>query len=55
MFNNFNLEDDEIIEIIKQYEPFINKECIINGVLNEDLKQEICIKIYKSLTKNRKK
>ena len=55
MFNNFNLSDDEVFEIIKEYENLINLHSCINGSLNEDLRQEIIISIYTTLTKNREK
>ena len=57
MFNNFNLTDDEVIEIINQYENLINKYSKLNiyGDIDEDLKSEIIEKIYIVLTKNREK
>lgn len=55
MFNNFNLSDDDVMEIINQYDNLINKYSRINGEIDEDLKQEIIIEIYKTLTKNREK
>lgn len=55
MFNDFNLSDDEVFEIIKKYENLINMYSKINGSLNEDLRQEIIISVYRTLTKNREK
>ena len=57
MFNNYNLTDEEVLEIIKKYENLINKysRLYTNGPIDEDLKQEIIIKIYMVLTKNREK
>lgn len=55
MFNNFNLSDDEVLVIVKKYENLINKYSRINDEIDEDLKQEIILNIYKSLTKNREK
>lgn len=55
MFNNFDLSDDDVLEIVKKYENLINKYSRINGEIDEDLKQEIILNIYKSLTKNREK
>lgn len=57
MFNNYNLTDEEILEIIEKYENLINKysRLYTNGPIDEDLKQEIIIKIYMVLTKNREK
>ena len=54
MFNEFNLSDEEIIKIIKDYKPLIINASIINGGYDEDLAQEIKIEIYKNLRRNRK-
>ena len=54
MFNNFNLSDEQVLYIIKKYKNLINKYSKINGELDEDLKQEIILNIYKTLTKNKK-
>lgn len=55
MFKNFNMTDDEVMEIINKYNNLINKYSRINGNIDEDLKQEITIEIHKTLTKNREK
>lgn len=55
MFKNFNLSDDEVFEIVEKYENLINMYSEINGKFNDDLRQEIIIAIYVSLTKNREK
>lgn len=55
MFKNFNMTDDEVMVIINEYDNLINKYSRINGNIDEDLKQEITIEIYKTLTKNREK
>lgn len=55
MFNNFNLTDEQVLYIIKKYKNLINYNCWIDGKFDEDLKQEIVINIYTTLTKNRKK
>jgi len=55
MFNNYNLSDDEVLAIIEEYENLINRYSKINDEINEDLRQEIIINIYKFLTKNREK
>lgn len=55
MFNNFNLSDEQVIEVVTQYKNLINKYSKINDVIDEDLKQEIILNIYKTLTKNREK
>ena len=55
MFKDFNLSDDEVLDIIKSYKNLIDKNSMINFELNEDLKQEIILNIYINLTKNREK
>lgn len=55
MFNNFNLSDEYVIEILNKYDNLISKYSKINGIVNEDLKQEIIIYLYINLTKNREK
>ncbi len=54
MFNEFNLSDEEILKIIKDYKPLIINASIISDSYDEDLAQEIKIEIYKNLRKNRK-
>lgn len=53
MFKNFNLSDDEVLQIIDDYKNLIVSNSLINGVLDEDLQQEIKLNIYMALTKNR--
>ena len=57
MFNNYDLSDDDVIEIINKYENLINKYSrpSPNDSIDEDLKSEIIEKIYRVLTKNREK
>ena len=57
MFNNYNLSDDDVIEIINRYENLINKYSRItkDEQIDEDLRAEIIKKIYTALTKNRKR
>ena len=55
MFKNFNMTDDEVMEIINEYDNLINKYSRLTGNIDEELKQEITIEIYKTLTKNREK
>lgn len=57
MFKNYNLTDEEVLDILKQYEGLINKYSKLynNSDIDEDLKQEIILKIYVTLTKNREK
>ena len=55
MFKNFNMTDDEVMEIIYTYDNLINKYSRINGKIDVDLKQEITVEIYKTLTKNRER
>ena len=54
-FNNYSLSDEDVLGIIEKYNNLINFYSEIDGVVNEDLKQEIIIEIYIKLTKNRKK
>ena len=53
MFKNFNMSDDEVLTIIEEYENLINKYSYINGEIDDDLRQEIILNIYKDLTRNR--
>lgn len=55
MFNNFNLRNEEIIKIINDYSNLIRGNSSIKGHLDEDLEQEIKMRIFEVLTKNRKK
>ena len=55
MFNNFDLNDIEILKIIEDYNPLITKMSVLRDGFDEDLMQEIKYMIYKTLTKNRKK
>ena len=55
MFNNNNLSEKEILYIIEKFRNYIRKESYINRKFDEDLNQEIKIRIYKTLTKGRKK
>lgn len=54
MFNNFDLNDDEILKIINDYKPFMIKTSTLKDGFDEDLMQEIKYIIYKRLRKNRK-
>ena len=53
IFKNYTLSNEEIENILKQIDKYINKASYINGEFDEDLKQIITIKIFKSLSKNR--
>lgn len=55
MFNNVNLSNEEILKIIKDYEGVIVSKSTINFKYDEDLRQEINLLIFKTLSKNRKK
>ncbi len=57
MFNSYDLTDEEVLHIIDKYENLINKYSRLysNGPIDEDLKQEIILKIYVTLTQNREK
>ena len=54
MYNNNNLSEKEILYIIEKFRNYIRKESYINRKFDEDLNQEIKIRIYKTLTKGRK-
>lgn len=54
LFNNYNLKNDEIESILKQIDGLINKNCIVDNQLCDELKQNIYYKIFITLTKNRK-
>ena len=53
-FNNYTLSDDEVCNIIKEFESFIREKSYIFGKHNKDCEQEIRLQIYKTLTQNRK-
>lgn len=36
-------EQDAMEQLLMMYQPLLMKEAIVNGVLNEDLYQELCI------------
>ena len=55
MFNNFSLNDEEIVKIIEKYNPLILKYSFINKSFDEDLCQEIKLEIVRQLSKNLKK
>ncbi len=55
MFNNFSLNNQEVMKIIENFKPLIISKSNINGNFSEDLYQEIVIEIYEYLTANRKK
>ena len=53
MFNNFNLSNEEILKIIENYDNLIRKYSYVNGVFDEDIEQEIKLKIFCALSRNR--
>lgn len=53
MFNNFSLSDEEILKILEDYEKTIEAYSKIDNKVNEDLSQDIKIKMYKALSANR--
>ncbi len=53
IFNNFALNDDEVMTIINTYQNLIIKHCQISMKFDEDLYQEIVLNIFRTLTKNR--
>ena len=44
-------EQDAIHTILEMYRPLLLKESIIFGVLDEDLYQELCVVLVKSIAK----
>lgn len=55
MFNNFNLRNKEVIKILDDYSNLIKGNSKVKGNIDEDLEQEIKMRIFEVLTKNRKK
>ena len=55
VFNGYILTDEEILNIIGQSINVINRNAKINGVVDEDLKEEIIVTIYEQLTSGRRK
>ncbi len=55
MFNNYDLTDNDVMDIVNKYDNLINKYSKINGKTDLDLKQSIVKEIYLKLTKNREK
>lgn len=57
MFNNYNLTDDEVMEIIFSNKKLIDKYSKLSakGPVDEDLRSEIIEKIYRTLTRNRER
>ncbi len=55
MFNNFSFSDEEFLKLISDYNPLIKRYSYIYGRFDEDLEQEIILKLYKTLTSNFKK
>lgn len=53
LFNNRTLSDDEAMKIIEDFKQCIIEKSEVNRKFNEDLYQEITMKIYTALTKNR--
>ncbi|MDO5555577.1 MAG: hypothetical protein Q4G09_02685 [Clostridia bacterium] len=51
IFNNYSLNDEQILNIIEQSIPVINRNSKIDGNIDEDLKQEMIIAIYEQLKK----
>lgn len=57
MFNNYNLTDDEVMEIIFSNKKLIDKYSKLDakGPVDDDLQAEIIEKIYRVLTRNRER
>lgn len=55
LFNNFDLTNEEIEEIIIGFDSYIKNAVMkINGQANQDYEQIIRLEIFKTLSKNRK-
>ncbi len=55
LFNNYNLANEEIEKILKEFRGEIKRASKIEGQINEDCEQKIMITIYRKLSRNRKK
>ena len=55
LFNNYNLRNDEIEKILKDFRQDIKRASKIDGKIDEDCEQKIMIAIYQKLSRNRKK
>ena len=55
LFNNYNLSNEEIEKILKDFRPDIKRASKIDGKIDEDCEQKIMIAIYQNLRRNRKK
>ena len=55
LFNNYKLTNRDIEHVLCQMEHYINVNSFVNGKFDEDLNQEIKIKIFRVLSKNRKR
>lgn len=55
VFNNYNLSNEEIEKILKEFRPEIKRASKVDGKINEDCEQKIMIAIYQKLSRNRKK
>lgn len=54
LFKNYNLTNEEIEHVLQQMDAYINTKSYINQSIDEDLRQEIILKIFIVLSKNRK-
>lgn len=55
LFNNYNLSNEEIERILKEFKSEIKRASKVEGRINEDCEQKIMIAIYQKLSRNRKK
>lgn len=55
LFNNYNLSNEEIERILKEFRSEIKRASKVEGRINEDCEQKIMIAIYQKLSRNRKK
>ena len=42
-------DNEAMTDILELYMPLINKHCFVNGMLDEDLRQNILLQIVKSI------
>ena len=54
LFKNYDLTNEEIEHVLQQMNAYINAKSYINQSIDEDLRQEIVLKIFIVLSKNRK-
>lgn len=53
-FNNYNLSNEEIEKIIREFRPAIKRASKLNGIVDEDCESKIMITLFEKLSRNRK-